>query len=94
MKVSELTYDYLKSVGLPKTYMHTDRGDSLRQMANEFQLEKAKSDLIAAYGDVEISVHPDAYWFDQIKIEDEKWQADHDEYVRVKQEWCRENGSE
>lgn len=92
MKVSELTYDYLQSVGLPKTYMHTDSGDSLRQMANEFQLEKAKSDLIAAYGDVEISVHPGADWFDQIKIEDEKWQADHDDYCNKKAEWCNKNG--
>ena len=94
MKVSELTYDYLLSVGLPKTYMHTDRSDALRQVAHESQLEKAKSDLIAAYGDVEISVHPDADWFDQIKIEDEKWQADYDEYVNVKQEWCRKHGCE
>ena len=74
--------------------MHTDCSDALYLMASESQLEDAKSDLIAAYGDVEISVHPEADWFDQIKIEDEKWQADHDEYVRVKQEWCRENGSE
>lgn len=92
MKLSELTYDYLLSVGLPKTFMHTDRGDSLRQMGNEFQLEKAKSDLIAAYGDVEISIHPDAYWFDQIKIEDEKWQADHEEYCREKAAWCNKYG--
>ncbi|MBO7071870.1 MAG: hypothetical protein J6W09_11345 [Bacteroidales bacterium] len=92
MKVSELTYDYLLSVGLPKTFMHTDRSDSLRQMANEFQLEKAKSDLIAAYGDVEISVHPDADWFDQIKIEDEKWQSDNENYRNEKAEWCNKYG--
>lgn len=94
MKLSELTYDYLVSVGLPKTYMHTDCSDALRQMANESQLEKAKSDLIAAYGDVEISVHPDADWFSQIKIEDEKWQADNEDYCNKKAEWCRRNTSE
>ena len=92
MKVSELTYDYLLSVGLPKTFMHTDRSDSLRQMANESQLEKAKSDLIAAYGDVEISVHPDADWFDQIRIDDAKWQSDNENYCNEKAEWCNKYG--
>ena len=92
MKLSELTYDYLQSIGLGRAAMHTDCSDALRQMANESQLEDAKSDLIAAYGDVEISVHPEADWFDQIKIEDEKWQADYDEYCRQKAAWCNKYG--
>lgn len=94
MKLSELTYEYLQSLGLSRSHMHTDCSDALRQMADEIQFNKAKADLMLNYGDVEVSIHPDADWFDQIKIEDEKWQAEHDEYINVKQEWCRKNGSD
>lgn len=94
MKLSELTYEYLCSVGLPRAHMPTDAKDALRSMHNEYHFEKAKADLMAGYGDVNIIVTPDAPWFDQIKIDDAKWRADHDEYCRKKAEWCRQNTAE
>lgn len=94
MKLSELTYDYLLSVGLPKASMHTDASDGLRGMYNEYQFEQAKKELMAGYGDVELIITPGAAWFDQIKIDNAKWQADHEDYCRRKGEWCRQNTEE
>lgn len=94
MKLSELTYDYLLSVGLPNASMHSDASDALSTVDNEFRLERAKKELMAGYGDVEIVINPDAAWFDQIKIDNAKWQADHEDYCRRKGEWCRRNTAE
>lgn len=94
MKLSELTYDYLLSVGLPKASMHTDASDGLRGMYNEYQFEQAKKELMAGYGDVEITINPDADWFDRIKISDPKWKEDHEKYCRDKAAWCTKYGSD
>lgn len=94
MKLSELTYDYLKSVGLSKASIHTDNSDAMRSIPNEYQLELAKQELTERYGDVEIVINPDAAWFDQIKIDDAKWQADYADFCRRKGEWCRRNTAE
>lgn len=94
MKLSELTYDYLQSIGLGRASMHTDASDGLRGMCNEYQFEQAKQDLMAGYGDVNIIITPDAEWFNKIKIDDAKWQADHEEFCRQKGEWCKKYGAE
>ena len=92
MKLSQLTYSYLCSIGLPGAHMHTDSSDALRSLHNEYQFEKAKEDLMAGYGDVNLIIAPDAAWFDQIKIDDAKWQADHEEFCRRKAEFCQKYG--
>ena len=74
--------------------MHTDCTDALRFIHSQERLEKAKAELTAAYGDVEISVHPDAGWFGRIRIEDPKWKADYEDFCNRKAEWCRKHGSE
>lgn len=94
MKLSELTYDYLQSIGLGRASMHTDASDGLRGMYNEYQFEQAKKELMARYGDVNLIIDPSEIWFNQIKIDDAKWQADHEDYCRRKGEWCRQNTAE
>lgn len=92
MKISELTYNYLLSVGLPRAAMHTDGSDEMHVLYCEERLEMAKQALMSRYGDVTIIINPDAHWFDQIKIDDEKWREDHERYCEKKAEWCRKYG--
>lgn len=94
MKLSELTYEYLQSIGLPNAHMHTDRTDALRSMHNEYHFNQAKQDLMAGYGDVNIIITPGAEWFNKIRIDDAKWQADHEEFLKEKAEFCRKYGAE
>ena len=94
MKLSELTYSYLQSVGLGRAYIHTDRTDCLRQFDCKSQFECAKADLMRLYGDVTIEVNPDAIWYDRIKIVDSNWQTDHDGFCRMKAAWCKQYGSD
>lgn len=93
MKISELTYEYLQSVGLSRAHIHTDNSDGLRSFGSEESFEDAKLKLMENYGDVNIIVDPDnEYWFNQIRIDDAKWQADHEDFCRRKAEWCNQNG--
>lgn len=94
MKLSELTYEYLQDVGLGRAHIHTDCTDSLRLFDCEFQFERAKADLMLAYGDVDIKVDLSADWYDRIKIVDAKWQADYDKFCREKTAWCSKYGSD
>lgn len=94
MKLSELTYEFLVSVGLTRVSMPTDCSDALLSVSNEATLEKAKSELSGRYGDVDVIVNTDAEWFDQIKINDAKWQADFDRFCNRKAAWCSKNGAE
>ena len=94
MKLSELTYEFLESVGLTRVSMPTDCSDALLSVSNEATLEKAKSELSGRYGDVDIIVNTDAEWFDKIKIDDAKWQADFDRFCNRKAAWCSKNGAE
>lgn len=92
MKLSELTYSYLCSVGLSKTYMPTDATDSLTTISSEDGFERAKAELFEKYGDVTVVVTPDADWFDRIKIDDAKWQEDFDKFCADKAAWCSKYG--
>lgn len=93
MKLSELTYEFLESIGLTKAHMHTDRSDALRCLYNAYQTEDAKKELAEKYGDVNLIINPSAVWSRQIVIDDAKWQADFDAYCKAKGEWCRKHGS-
>ena len=93
MKLSELTYEFLESIGLTKASMHTDRSDELRCLYNAYQTEAAKKELSEKYGDVNLIINPSAVWSRQIVIDDAKWQADFDAYCKAKAEWCAKHGS-
>ncbi len=94
MKLSQLTYKYLQSVGLSRAHIHTDCSDALREFCNQEQFDRAKEELMAAYGDVSVEVNPEADWYDRLKIVDEKWQADYDNFCREKAAWCNKYGAE
>lgn len=92
MKLSELTYEFLESIGLTKAHMRTDHSDSLRCIYNAPQTEDAKKELAEKYGDVNLIIDPDAVWSQQIRIDDAKWQEDFDAYCEAKAEWYRKWG--
>lgn len=92
IKLSELTYEFLVSLGLPKASMHTDSSDGLRSLYNAYQTEQAKKELSERYGDVTLIVDPDADWYKQIQIDDAKWKADHVKYCEDKAAWCAKYG--
>jgi hypothetical protein len=92
MKLSELTYDYLCSLGLSRAHLHTDATDGLMLFDRPEQFERAKQALFEKYGDVTIEINPEADWYDRIKIVDEKWQADFDKFCREKAAWCSKYG--
>lgn len=94
MKLSELTYEYLKSVQMQMTSIHTDCSDALTRVESADGLERAKRELMQKYGDVEIEVCPLAPWYSRIKIMDAKWQADYADYCRRKAAWCSKNTAE
>lgn len=94
MKLSELTYAHLQSIGLSRAHIHTDCSDGLQQFDTQDSFDRAKAGLMAAYGDVNLVIDPAADWFDQIRIDDAKWQADYDEFCRQKLEWCNEYGAD
>lgn len=94
MKLSELTYEALQSVGLSLAHMHTDNSDAMTVIANQDGLDRARMELASRYGDVEITINPDADWFDRIKISDPKWKEDHEKYCRDKAAWCAKYGSD
>lgn len=94
MKLSELTYEALQSAGLSLAHMHTDNSDAMTVIADQAGLDRARMELASRYGDVEITINPDADWFDRIKISDPKWREDHEKYCRDKAAWCTKYGSD
>lgn len=94
MKLSELTYEALQSAGLSLAHMHTDNSDAMTVIADQDGLDRARMELASRYGDVEITINPDADWFDRIKIVDQKWREDHEKYCRDKAAWCTKYGSD
>ena len=95
MKLSELTYEYLQSIGLGRVHMHTDCSDALREIHCQFAFDDAKKQLFEKYGDVNLIINPNAeFWSDTIKIDDEKWKADHKKYCDDKADWCSKHGCE
>ena len=86
MKLSEVHY--------PKRdfTMHYDASDAQRSINSEDALNNVKVKLFKKYGDVEIEIDWSQPWFDQVRITDEKWVADHREYCNRKQEWCDKYG--
>lgn len=93
MRISELNYDTIaRMLGECRFNMPEDESDALREISSEKDFSKAKKKLMDHFGDVEISIHPDAPWYDKVKIEDEKYKAAFDEYCNKKSKWCEEYG--
>ena len=67
--------------------MHYDDSDVMRHIASESSFERTKEELMERFGDVMMSINPEAYWFDKVKIEDEDWKKANKEYSDKKQEF-------
>lgn len=94
MKLSELTYEYLQSIGLQNAHMPTDCSDGLRLMPDECHFNDAKRELMANYGNVDLIINPEGAWYEKIVIDDAKWQADHEAFLKEKAEFCGKYGAE
>lgn len=93
MKLSELKFDEIcRTLEDNKFCMHYDASDCLNDIISEKCLDSVRNILMEKYGDVEVSINPGANWWDEVKIEDEKWKSDHDEFNRKKQAWCDKYG--
>ena len=93
MKLSELNYDKVCSMLNKKKFcMHYDASDCLRDIYTEKGFEEVKSQIMDRYGNVEMSVNSGSYWWDEVKIEDKKWNEDYDDFDREKQAWCNKYG--
>jgi hypothetical protein len=88
-KLSELTFDEIMSILGEKDHfnMHYDESDAMRHIGNEASFEQAKKQLMDKFGDVMMSINPEAEWFDKVKIEDEDWKRAEAEYDRAKDEF-------
>lgn len=93
MKFSELNYDKVCSMLNKKSFcMHSDESDCMRDVRHENDFEDVRKKITDKYGDVEISVNPGTDWWDEVKIEDEKWNEDYDAFCKDKQAWCDKYG--
>lgn len=88
-KLSELTFDEIMSILGEEDHfnMHYDESDAKRHVGSEFSFERVKEQLMDKFGDVMISINPEAKWFDKVKIEDEDWKRASEEYRRGKREF-------
>ena len=92
MKLSELTYEYLESIGLGQVAIHTDCSDALRMVRDREEFEQVKNGISSVYGDVNMIVNPAGYWYEQVVIDDAKWREDHAKYCEEKAAWCAKYG--
>lgn len=93
MKLSELKFDEVcKILNKNKFSMHYDESDCSRNIIDEKCLDSVRDMLMEKYGDIEVSINPGAKWWDEVKIEDEKWKTDHDEFNEKKLAWCDKYG--
>ena len=93
MKISQTSFKEICSVlGRNEFNIHTEAEDHLRTVKNEEGFEQARKELMDGFGDVEISLHPDAHWFDRVQIEDEKWKTAYEAFCEAKAAWCAKYG--
>ena len=84
--LDELTFDIVKQF-FPKereiAFPNTD--DTSRLVSNERDLEDWKSETKNKFGNVRIFFNPNAVWYDQVKIKDEKFNKAKDSFRKGKQ---------
>lgn len=88
-KLSELTFDEIMSIlgAEDEFHMHYDESDALMTIGSEKSFERVKEKLMDRFGDVMISINPEAHWFDKVKIEDEDWKKANKEFTDGKMEF-------
>lgn len=62
--------------------------DSLTQIGDMSAFESWKEGTLKRYGKVDVELFPEEnVWFDKVKIKDEQFQKDKDDYVQAKGNW-------
>ncbi len=88
MKLSELTFAMALRRGARDFSMHFDATDVMRQIINPEQLEEVKAKLIRRWGDMDITVNPEAEWNHVVEFHDEAWKEAYQNYCNAAQTWC------
>ena len=84
--LDELTFDIVRQF-FPKEreIAFPNDDDTSRLVSNERDLEDWKSKTKNRFGNVKIFFDPNAVWYDQVKIKDEKFDKAKDSFVKGKQ---------
>jgi hypothetical protein len=86
---SDEYYSYADTINFPNP------DDSLTTINNRGTFNYWKNKTLERYGDVELEFNPEAVWFDRVKLIDNKFKQDKEQYTRAKQAWMdaeRESG--
>jgi hypothetical protein len=67
--------------------------DSSRLIRNERDLEDWKSETKNRFGNVRVFFNPNAVWYDQVKIKDEKFNKDKEASIQAKAATLRKWGT-
>jgi hypothetical protein len=95
MKLSELTLDMIKAAGHKSIFMHYDASDCERLVKTDWELERVKNLLMERWGDVDITLNAEpCKMHEAFIINDEKWKADHEAYMKWKGEMVMKWGCE
>ena len=95
MKLSELTLEMIKAAGHKCIFMHYDESDCERLVNTGWGLAQVKEMLMAKWGDVDITLNPEpCRCHEAFIINDEKWKADHEAYMKWKAEMVAKWGCE
>ena len=95
MTLSELTLEMIKAAGHKAIFMHYDASDCERLVNTDWGLAQVKDMLMAKWGDVDITLNPaGCKCHEAFIINDEKWKADHEAYMKEKAELVARWGCE
>ena len=82
--LDELTFDIVKQFFPKGEVSFPNPDDSSRLVRNERDLEDWKSTTKSRFGNVKIFFDPNAVWYDQVQIKDEKFNKDKEASIQAK----------
>lgn len=92
--LEELIFDLHKNEFGKLHIPSIDRSDSLTEIHSQDSLDRFINDFLTQWRYTEVIFDPHGVWFDRIKIVNDDFNLAHDNYLRMKSEWCRENTNE
>ena len=82
--LDELTFDIVKQFFPKGEVSFPNPDDSSRLVRNERDLEDWKSTTKNRFGNVRVFFDPNAVWYDQVQIKDEKFNKDKEASIQAK----------
>ena len=83
--LDELTIDIVRQFFPKEEVAFPNPDDSSRMVRNEKDLEDWKLKTKSRFGNIKVFFDPNAVWYDQVKIKDEKFDKAKDSFVKGKQ---------